>query len=265
MSCRELERLFLSGVSQGEAPAAAHRASCPTCEALGKEMDSLTSFSEALARPQARPALREALLAIPRETVSCEGADRLIALSVEEEMPAGDRIRLENHFTRCPACAAAADALSGLRQLALPQPPPFFAARIAASRPRRRRRIWQGLWSPKAAIALAYGAAVIVMLAGFNPADLARKAGVARIEENTKAAVGVAKSSLADKLGAWEEDALRKFAVWRGRASGYGRAVLSNAIQLVMKTEPPRPPSRSRSGEGKGVPKNETMIAGWRA
>ena len=258
MSCRELERLFLSGVSQAEAPAAAHRASCPACEALGTELDGLANLVAGLAPLEAGPALHAALLAIPRETVSCEQAERLIALSVEEEMPAGDRVRLESHFSRCPACAAAADTFSGLRQLASPQPPPFLAARIAASRPRRTR-------SPKAAIALAYGAAVILMLAGFNPADLARKAGVARIEENTKAAVSIAKSSLADKLGAFEEEALRKLAVWTGRASGYGRAAISNAIQLVMKTEPPRPPSRSRSGEGKGVPKNEILIAGWRA
>jgi len=265
MSCRELERLFLSGVSQAEAPAAAHRASCPACEALGTELDGLANLVAGLAPLEAGPALHAALLAIPRETVSCEQADRVIALSVEEEITAADRARLESHFSRCPACAAAADTFSGLRQLASPQPPPFLAARIAASRPRRRRALWQGLWSPKAAIALAYGAAVIVMLAGFNPADLARKAGVARIEENTKAAVSIAKSSLADKLGAFEEEALRKLAVWTGRASGYGRAAISNAIQLVMKTEPPRPPSRSRSGEEKGVPKNEILIAGWRA
>ena len=265
MSCRELERLFLSGVSQGESLAAAHRASCPSCETLGVDLDDLANLMTGLAPLETGPALRAALLAIPRETVSCEQADRLIALSVEEEVAAADRARLESHFSRCPACARAAETLSSLRELASPQPPPFLAARIAASRPRKRRAIWQSLWSPKAAIALAYGAAVIVMLAGFNPADLARKAGVARIEENTKAAVNVAKSSLADKLGAFEEEALRKLAVWAGRASGYGRAALSNAIQLVMKTEPPRPPSRSRSGEGKGVPKNETLIAGWRA
>jgi hypothetical protein len=107
-------------------------------------------------------------------------------------------------------------------------------------------------------IALAYAAAVVVMLAGFNPADLARKAGVGRIEETARASVQVAGNSLADRLGAIEENALRTLARWRGHVTGYGRAAISTAIALVMRSEPQRPPNRPRSGEDKGVfQKNE--------
>ena len=58
------------------------------------------------------------------------------------------------------------------------------------------------------------------MLAGFNPADLARKAGMGRIEESARASVQVAGNSLADRLGAVEEKVLRTLAAWKGRADG---------------------------------------------
>jgi len=263
MSCRELERLFLSDAPPGDL--SAHRGSCASCEALGAEFDGLARLFSGLTPPVPRTGLWARLLAISRETVSCEQADRLIAMSVEGEIAAADQSRLENHMSRCESCATAERALAGLRELVPPQPSPFLAARIAASRPRKTRGAWQVFWSPKAAIALAYAAAVVVMLAGFNPADLARKAGVTRIEESTRAAVDVAKSSLADRIGAFEEEAMRKLAVWKGRATGYGRAAISSVIQLVMKTEPQRPPTRQRSGEDRSAPRNETLIAAWRA
>lgn len=263
MSCRELERLFLSDAPPGDL--AAHRGSCASCEALGAELDGLASLFSGLRQPVPGAVLRASLLAIPRETASCEQADRLIAMSFEGEIAAADRSRLASHLSRCESCAAAERTLAGVKELVSPQPSPFLAARIAASRPRKTRQAWKIFWSPKAAIALAYAAAVVVMLAGFNPADLARKAGVTRIEESTRAAVGVAESSLADRIGAFQEEAMRKLAVWKGRATGYGRAALSSVIQLVMKTEPQPPPSRQRNGEDRSVPRNETLIAAWRA
>ncbi len=115
-------------------------------------------------------------------------------------------------------------------------------------------------------IALAYAAAVVVMIAGFNPADLARKAGVGRIEETARASFQVAGSSLADRLGAVEENALRTLARWKGHVTGYGRAAISTAMALVMKSEPQPPPNRPRSGEGKGVlQQNEIETPTWRA
>ena len=86
------------------------------------------------------------------------------------------------------------------------------------------------------------------MIAGFNPADLARKAGVGRIEETAGVVPGGRRSR--DRLGAVEENALRTLARWKGHVTGYGRAAISTAMALVMKSEPQPPPNRPRSGEG---------------
>lgn len=265
MTCTELERLSATGAPEPEL--AAHRSVCSSCEALGAELDRASTLVSSLRSPAASPALRESLLSIPRTTVSCEGADGLIAASLEGDLPPADQARLGFHLSRCEACAEAAGTLLGMRGLARPEPAPWLAGRIAAGRPKRReRRGWRFVLSPQAAIGLAYAAAVVVMLAGFNPADLARKAGVGRLEESARESVQVAGGSIADRLGAFEENALRKLAVWRGRAAGYGRAVLSTAIALVMKTESRNPPSRPRSGEDKGsLQKNEIEVLTWRA
>jgi hypothetical protein len=265
MTCNELERLSAAGASESEL--AAHRSVCSSCEALGAELDRISTLVSSLRSPVASPALRESLLSIPRKTVSCEGAADLIAASLENELPAADQARLGFHLSRCEGCDEAAGTLIGIRDLARPEPAPWLAGRIAAGRPKRReRRGWRFLLSPQAAIGLAYAAAVVVMLAGFNPADLARKAGVGRLEESARESVQVAGGSLADRLGAFEENALRKLAVWRGRAAGYGRAVLSTAIALVMRTESKNTPSRPRSGEDKGsLQRNEIEVLTWRA
>jgi Putative zinc-finger len=265
MTCNELDRLSVAGASEPEI--AAHRSVCSSCEALAAELDRVSTLVSSLRSPAASPALRESLLSIPRTTVSCEGADGLIAASLEGDLPPADQARLGFHLSRCEGCAEAAGTLLGMRDLARPEPAPWLAGRIAANRPKRRdRRGWRFVLSPQAAIGLAYAAAVVVMLAGFNPADLARKAGVGRLEESARESVQVAGGSLADRLGAFEENALRKLAAWRGRAAGYGRAVLSTAIALVMKTESRNPPSRPRSGEDKGsLQKNEIEVLTWRA
>jgi hypothetical protein len=264
MTCNELERLSVAGVSEPELTA--HRLVCSSCEALGAELDRVSALVSSLRSPAASPALRESLLSIPRKTVSCEGAAGLIAASLEGNLAPADEARLGFHLSRCEGCAEAAGTLLGMRDLARPEPAPWLAGRIAANRPKRRdRRGWRFVLSPKAAIGLAYAAAVVVMLAGFNPADLARKAGVGRLEESARESVQVAGGSIADRIGAFEENALRKLAAWRGRAAGYGRAVLSTAIALVMKTDSKNPPSRPRSGEDKGsLQKNEVEVT-WRA
>ena len=265
MTCNELERLSVAGASESEL--AAHRSVCSACEALGAALERVSALVSSLRSPAASPALRESLLSIPRKTVSCEGADGLIAASLENALPPADQARLGFHLSRCEGCAEAAGALLGMRDLARPEPAPWLAGRIAANRPQRRdRRGWRFMLSPKAAIGLAYAAAVVVMLAGFNPADLARKAGVGRLEESARESVQVAGGSIADRIGAFEDNALRKLAVWRGRAAGYGRAVLSTAIALVMKTDSKNPPSRPRSGEDKGsLQKIENEVLTWRA
>ena len=266
MSCGELERLFVAGASQEQA--AAHRNACRSCGELGADMERVEALVSGLRPPSASPALREALLSVPRKTVSCEGADRLAASALEEELGPADRQRLDFHLSRCEPCRETAATLASMRGLTAPRPAPWLAGRLAASRPGRRRAVplWDLLLSPKGAIGLAYAAAVIVMLAGFNPADIARKAGVARLGETAKASVEVAGGSLADRVGAMQESALRKLAVWKGQVTGYGRAALSTALALVMKSEQQRPPSRSRSREERGrMQKNETERLTWRA
>ena len=130
---------------------------------------------------------------------------------------------------------------------------PGSPRRLGASRPassrKERSRFFALIWSPKGAVALAYAAAVVVMLSGFDPADLARKAGMARLENATGAAVAAARASAVERIGALEEKAYRSFMAFTGRVTGYSRATLANALSLVMRTEQPapaRPPEERR-------------------
>jgi len=83
MSCRELERLFVSGAPGAEA--SAHRRTCAECARIGADADQTRSLVEGLAAPVWSPALRRTLFEIPRQTVSCEGADGLLAAALDEE------------------------------------------------------------------------------------------------------------------------------------------------------------------------------------
>jgi hypothetical protein len=277
MSCGELERLFAAGAPPEAARG--HREACPSCAALGADVDFAESLTASLRPPAASPSLLASLLSIPGQTVSCEQADRLAAGAVEGNLAESEHLRLAFHRSRCPACVEAAAILGQMGDLTPPAPAPWLAGRIAARTPetpraapvifparRPRASLWRFLASPKGAISLAYASAVIVMLAGFNPADLARKAGVARLKQNAAASVQVARNSLADRLGAFEEEAMRKLEVWTGQAAGYTRAALSRAIQLVMRTESQPPPPRGKSGEEKGLlRRNEIETRTWRA
>ena len=265
MSCREIERLFVDGAS--EADRRAHAAGCSGCRALAAEAGEGEDLSSGLHPAIWSGALRDALFAIPELTVHCDAAADLIARSAEsaDDIPARDRSRLSFHLSRCEGCREASATVGLARELHPPQTAPWLATRIAANKPKRARPRWRGLLDPRAAITFAYVAALIVMLTGFNPADLARKAG-AGLRSETRSAASVAGSSLADRVGALQDRALRTFAVWRGRAGGYGRAVLSNAIALVMKSEETRrPPSRPRNGEDRAVPRSENSLTTWRA
>lgn len=269
MTCRELERLLSDGASEGEQRA--HRDVCRTCEAFGTELDETRQITAGLRPPEWSGALREALLATPAKTVGCGNAAMLMAAALETDSaeiganPSSDCSRLDFHLSRCEGCREAWETLGGIRELELPRPAPWMAARLSAARPERARAHWRGLLDPRAAIGFAYGAALVVMLAGFNPADIAR-AG-ANLRSETKTAAAAASGSVADRLGAFQDRASRTFAVWRGRAGGYGRAVLSNAISLVMKSdETTRPPSRPRNGEDRAPQKIENETAPmWRA
>lgn len=266
MSCRELERLFLAGASPEQARR--HGSECATCRSVGADVDVTEGMVAGLVAPALPSSLRRSLLEIPRHTVSCDGAERLLPLVLENELAPEDERRLSNHLSRCAACSEAAATLLAARNLAEPVAPPWLAARLAANRPAKEKSAWRWLLDPKAAIALAYAAAVVVMLLGFNPADLARRVGAGQLGENTRAAVTVAESSLTDRLGALQEKVSRTFQAWKGRAGGYGRAVLSNAVALIWKSSgsKQRPVERPRNRDGRGAfREKETTIMTWRA
>jgi hypothetical protein len=266
VSCGEIERLFLAGAPAEDVRR--HAKGCPTCRAVSADVEAAEQMSSGLKPPSLPVSLRAKLIAIPRGTVSCEGAERLLPLAIEQELGAEDERRLASHLSRCEGCSEAAAVLFASRELADPIAPPWLAARLTASRPRRERRFWTRLLDPKAAIALAYAAAVVVMLLGFNPADLARRVRVGGIGQNTRAAVTVAESSLSDRLGAMQEKIARTFAVWKGRAGGYGRAAVSNVVSLIWKTSGTKDRSgeRPRNRDGRGAfREKETSISNWRA
>ena len=247
MSCRELERLFVGGAAAADV--AAHRASCADCDGVGRETDLAVSLTEALQPPAWSPALRAALLDVPRQTVACEGADELIARSLDGEIEAADERRLQSHLSRCAACTESAGALTSLRDLTSPAPPAWLATRLAAARPQRKPSFWKSAFSGKAVVAYAYAAALLVMLLGWNPTSVARTAGFARLSESTRAVVTVARNSVGDRLGALQERTVRTLAAWKGRVGGYGRAAVSNAIAIVWRPEPKKTPNRPRLGK----------------
>jgi anti-sigma factor RsiW len=266
VSCGEIERLFLAGAPAEDARR--HAKGCSTCRVLSADVERAEQMSAGLQSPPLPLALRSRLLAIPRATVSCEGAERLLPLAIDGELGAEDERRLASHLSRCEGCSEAAAVLFASRELADPVAPPWFAARLTAARPRGKKRFWTRLLDPKAAIALAYAAAVVVMLLGFNPADLARRVSASQLGENTRAAVNVAESSLTDRIGAIQEKVSRTVQVWRGRAGGYGRAALSNAVALIWKSSgsKERPVERPRNRDGRGAfREKETTITTWRA
>lgn len=264
MSCRELERLFVGGASAAEL--SAHRHSCPECERLGRDLDLSATLGEALQAPVWSQTLRQSLLEIPRQTVSCEGAEPLLAAAVEGEIAPEDERRLQSHLSRCGACTEAASVLLTVRELSAPEPPPWLATRLAAVRPGKKKSVWRAFLSGKAVVAYAYAAACLVMLLGLNPTAVARKAGFASLGESTRTAVTVAQSSIGDRLGALQERTVRRLAVWKGHIGGYGRAAVSNAIAIVWKPEQKKTPNRPRLGkEGTATGSEGFSTAGSRS
>lgn len=265
MSCLELEKLFIDGAS-GDA-ARRHRETCKVCRATGADADAAEEIASGLKPPEMPSSLRASLLDIPRNTVSCDGAERLLPLAVENELLADDERRLSSHLSRCAACSEAAATLLSARDLAEPIAPPWLAGRLAAARPTKRRRTLGWLFGPRSAIVFAYGAAVVVMLLGFNPADFARRVGAGELGQSTRTAVLVAESSLTDRLGALQEKVARTLAVWKGHAGGYGRAAVSNVVSLIWKNAPAkqRTVERPRNRDGRGAFKDrETTTTSWR-
>ena len=265
MSCREQDALISGG---REETFAAHRKGCLECDRLGRDMDGVGTLAPSLAPPALPASLRASLLAIPRQTVSCDGADALLARVLEGEVASSDERRWRNHLSRCAPCSEAAETLLAARGLEIPVPAPWLSTRLASaarpSAPPSRRvlsRLAAALWSPRGLISLAYAAAVALMLTGFNPADLARKAGAARLEDVADSAVAAARSGAVERLGAAGEKGYRTFEAFKGRLFGYSRATFANALAFVMHAEPRRAPDRGKTAPSKGV---ERIIDGVR-
>lgn len=265
MSCRELERLFLSDGS--DAAAAAHREACGECARLGADLDRLASSAADLRAPAWSPGLRRALLEVPRMTVSCEAADGLTAALLEGEIEDADARRLRSHLSRCAGCAEAAETLGAMRSLSAPAPAPWLTTKLGATRPPKKRSLWRSAFSGRMVVAYAYAAALLVMVMGLNPTAVVRKTGFASLGESTRSAVLVAQSSIGDRLGALQEKALRTLAVWRGHVGGYGRAAVSNVIAFVLRPEPKKsasPPHLGKESDAAAAP-GEVQLAGDRA
>jgi hypothetical protein len=263
--CRELERLLAAG---RESDFATHRDSCASCAEIAREIERFADTAAGLRLPAPSGSLKLSLYAIPSRTVSCEGAAELLARTAEGDLAPSDATRLEGHLSRCGGCREAARVLDVARDLLPPEPAPWLSPRLVASRPRATRRSSARSWlfGPRAAIAIAYAAALAVMVLGLNPADLARKAGTARLEQTARSGVQIARGTLVDQFGALQERTFRTLEALKGRIGGYGRAALSNALALVMRTEsaphPPRP--RHETGSGAWKP-NPIEIWTWRA
>jgi Putative zinc-finger len=249
MSCRELERLWDAGATLPETRE--HQATCPECGRAGDVLAQTVAALHGLRAPAWSPALRQSLLDIPRLTVSCEGAEPLLAalLEGEGELPDADDARLRSHLSRCEACTETAATLAQLRELSAPPPPPWLSTRLAAVRPVKKRPAWRAFFSGRAVVVYAYAAAFLVMLLGLNPTALPTKTGFARLSQSTRSVVTVAQNSVGDRLGALQEKAVRTLAVWKGHVGGYSRAAVSNAIAIVWRPEPKRTPSRPRLGK----------------
>ncbi len=263
--CRELERLLAAG---RESDFAAHRASCAACAEIAREMERFAETAAGLRWPTPSGSLKQSLYAIPTKTVPCEGAAELLARAAETELAPSEATRLEGHLSRCGGCREAARVLDVARELLPPEPAPWLSPRLAASRPRAARRssAWSWLFGPRAGIAIAYAAALAVMVLGLNPADLARKAGTDRLEQTARSGIQTARSALVDQFGAFQERTFRTLQALKGRVGGYGRAALSNALALVMRTESAPRPSRPRNESGSGAWKpNPIEIWTWRA
>ena len=260
MSCREIEKLYVAGAPVTQM--AAHRRTCPQCEALARDIERIEGLTRGLVAPVWSRSLRQSLLAIPTMTVSCEGAALLLAERAEGELRAADAKRLDGHLSRCEGCTEAAAVLAMTKDLVAPPTPPWLGTRLVAARPEKEKRSgWRVLLSGKAFIAYAYAAAVAVMLLGWNPTAVVRTPGFAKLGTTASQAVTVARSSIGDRLGALNERAARTVAVWKGHIGGYGRAAAANALSIVMRPEPKKTPPKPRLGREKGGANGEDGFA----
>src|SRR5262249_27058318 len=157
-------------------------------------LDRIAASASELRMPEWSPTLRRALLEIPRLNVSCEGAADLIAAGLEDALATDDEGRLRRHLARCAGGSEAAVTLAEMPSPTAPAPPPWFAAKLAASKPARKKSFWRSAFSGRMVVAYAYAAAVLVMILGLNPTAVVRKAGFASLGESTRSAVVVAES-----------------------------------------------------------------------
>ena len=254
MSCRELERLFVAGAPESEQRA--HRGGCPECARLGADLDSTAALATGLQRPGVEPAAAPGAAARSRRmTVTCEGAEMLLAGALEGELADERRGPPRSPTSRAaPDAPQAAGALFAMRDLAAPEPPPWLATRLVAAKPAKKKSFWRAGVLRKARHRVRVRRRRARDAARTEPDGRRRKDGLREPRrEHAQRRHGRARARSATGSARSRRKPLRTLAVWKGHVGGYGRAAVSNAIAIVWKPESKKTPSRPRLGKDGGA------------
>jgi predicted anti-sigma-YlaC factor YlaD len=230
MSCDFLERHFTAGDPPGAIEE--HRASCPECAALTRDLVRLAAIESGLGRPDPAAALVARWRAIPGRTVDCDTASELAALAMEGPLPERDRARRQGHLDRCADCRETAAVLGTLGSLEAPIPTirpamPARTAPVVSLSAARAARARSASWSDPRLYAAA-----ACLLAGFfalfaNTLDFRTTTqGLGR-----QARVHWAEAS--DRFQMWEEGASRTLVATRESLTGYTKAVGAIALSAA--------------------------------
>ncbi len=229
MSCDFLERHFTAG----EPPATVeeHRASCPDCAALSRDLVRLAAIASRVGRPEPPPALVSRWMGIPRRTVDCDTSSELAALAMDGPLPEPDRVRWQGHLDRCADCRETVAVLGTLGSLEAPIPtaPPAIPARrapvsLSAARSARAR---SASWTDPRLYAAA-----ACLLAGF----FALFANTLDFRTTTQAVGRQARvhwAEASDRFQIWEEGASRTVVAARESLTGYTKAVGAIALSAA--------------------------------
>ena len=136
-SCRRFRQRF----APVERTAAAHRASCPACDAWARLLETAAAAETRRPLPES---LRGRLRTIPRQVVTCRDVERLYSAARRQAMEKGPEPAAAEHLETCERCATLYGALRSAISERLPQPSPrlFERLRNLARRPRQLLPVW---------------------------------------------------------------------------------------------------------------------------
>ena len=228
MSCDFFERDFVAGSPPGELEL--HAAGCAECAQVSREMIRLAAFEGPLAVPAVPPDLWSQWKAVPRQTLTCEGAADAIARRMDGNTATEDAQRLTFHLSRCEACRETAETLGLLPRLrpAVPahpirRPEPTGAIDISVVRQRRARRVFDPRLYAAAACLLA--GLVTVISNSLGVAEPGSPLG------NFQRAIRVKRAEMTEQVQIWETQVSRRIVATREMLTGYGNA--ARAIVLT--------------------------------